>query len=175
MIYLFLTDGFELVEAMTPIDVLKRAKIDIKTVSISDTLQVNSSSNIKVIADLLFSQCHFSDIEGIILPGGAGFINLLKSKQLLTLIKDCYDKKLLVSAICASPSILDKVGIKEKMTVFPTMKDEISNYISENVVVSNNVITAHAMSSSLDFSLEIVNFLLSEEDKNKISQSVYKN
>lgn len=174
MVYLFLTDGFELVEAMAPVDILRRANIAVTTVSITGHLSIKSTSAVNVIADALYDDCDFSTAEAVILPGGAGYQNLLASKPLLKLVKEKYDSKKLVCAICAAPKVLDEAGIYIKSTIFPSMKDEISCYTDEKVVVIGNVITACAMGVSIDFALEIVKYLKGSSCSEEIAKSIVK-
>ena len=175
MVYLFLTNGFETVEALTVVDLLRRAKIDITTVSIEATKEVTSSLDIKVIADKLYDECDFSDLNTLVLPGGPGHMGLFNHIKLATLIKDSYNSNKLICAICAAPVILSKLGIDVESTIFPSMTNEIKYYIPENVCVRNNVITGNALGASIDFSLAIIEYM---KDKNLAdtiaSQIVYK-
>lgn len=108
MIYIFLAPGFEEIEAIVPRDVLKRANIDVNTVSIGEKI-VESTKELKVISDITINEVDMENIDGIILPGGMpGTSNLGKCEKLIDIIKICAEKKLLIAAICAAPSILGK-------------------------------------------------------------------
>lgn len=176
MVYLFLAKNHETVEALTVVDLLRRAEISITTVSISDELVVNSSLNIPVVCDKLFKDCDFSDVQALVLPGGAGVSNLLDFAPLTDLIKKEYDKKTLICAICAAPKILANIGINVKSTIYPTMTSEIANYCSDSVCCDGNVITGNALGASIDFSLEIIKYLKDIDTAKKVKEGiVYKN
>ncbi len=174
MVYLFLTDGFEMVEALTPIDILRRADIDVTSVSITKNIEVLSSSNVKVIADTLFERCDFDDLQTLILPGGPGVPSLIKHERLCELVKTSYDKHKLICAICAAPTLLTHVGIKVKTAVFPTLAEEVFDYYPAPICNDKNVLTANAMASSLDFALEVVKRIKGEEKASEIAKKVKK-
>lgn len=172
MIYLFLTNGFETIEALTAVDLLRRAKCDITTVSIEDTPRVVSSHNIPVIADRLILDCDFTDLEALILPGGPGHMGLFNCEVLANLIEDTHRKGKLVAAICAAPVILYKLGINVESTIFPSMKDEIEKYIDKNVCITDNIISANAAGSSIDFALAIITYLRGSDVSDAIANQI---
>ena len=112
MIYVFLADGFEETEAITPIDMLRRAKLDVKLVGVG-TSTPTSSHGIRVTADLTEAETKLaSSVQLIVLPGGMpGTLNLEKSPVVQSAIKYCVEKGIPVGAICAAPSILGKLGL----------------------------------------------------------------
>lgn len=172
MVYLFLAKDHETVEALTVVDLLRRAEIEITTVSISEDLEVNSSLKISVVADKLYKECDFSDATALILPGGAGVHNLMAFEPLKDLVKAEYDKKTLICAICAAPMILAKWGIEVKSTIYPTMTEEIKNYTDSNVCVDGNVITGNALGASIDFSLEIIKYIKNYDVAKKVADGI---
>ncbi|MFI3172736.1 MAG: DJ-1/PfpI family protein [Eubacteriales bacterium] len=174
MVYLFLVHNFELVEALATVDVLRRAKIDVTTVSITDEHEVQSSVNVTVQADKLFSECIFDDAEAVILPGGPGTFGILECQLLCDLVVQKYNEKVLVCAICAAPALLYKLGIKVDTTVFPSMKEEVAQYVGGKVVQDGHVITGEAMGASLDFGLAIISYLRSQELADQISTTIVK-
>ena len=110
-VYLFLAEGFETIEALTVVDILRRAGIPITTVSITDNKEVISAHKIKVEADEIFATCDFSDASMLVLPGGMpGTTNLEAHEGLSALIDEAYEKGIKLAAICAAPSILGKKG-----------------------------------------------------------------
>lgn len=158
--YLLLADGFELVEAMTPIDVFRRANIDIKTVSISSHDRVKSSNNVEVKADLKLRQSSLDDGDMLILPGGyPGYVNLCNSKEAGTILKSYFDAGKYIAAICAAPTVLavNDIGQGRKVTchscAIDTMKAGGYLYTDEDVVCDGNIITADGAGHSLAFSL----------------------
>ncbi len=173
MVYLFLAEGHESVEALTPVDLLRRANIEIKTVSITGSETVCGSSGVKIIADTLFENVDFSDATAIILPGGMpGTTNLLAHVPLCDLILNMYNNDKYVFAICAAPMILSKIGINEKMSIYPTFKDKVMNFSNDKLCVLDKVITANALGSAIDFSLEIIKKLQNDEVASKVANSI---
>ncbi len=172
MIYAFLVEGFEITEAVTPIDLMRRAEINVTTVSLEKSKLVKSSSGISCEADMMFEDCNFTNLEGIFLPGGPGTSNYLKHETMLEMLKQANDSKNLISAICAAPTILEKVGIKCEKTVYPTLKSEIENYANASVVKSGNVITGEGVGATIDFALEIIKYLKGEEKAKEVSKSI---
>ena len=121
MIYLFLADGFEEVEALTPVDYLRRCELEVKTVGVHGKM-VRGSHGITVIADCTMYDVELDQAQMIILPGGMpGTLNLEKSRMLQGLIDLCTERNIPIAAICAAPSILGHKGLLEgkKATCFP--------------------------------------------------------
>ncbi|MCI8805964.1 MAG: DJ-1/PfpI family protein, partial [Clostridiales bacterium] len=119
---LFLADGFEEIEALSVIDILRRGNADVVTMSINDKAEVIGKSNIKVIADKTFDKDFALKAEMIILPGGGvGTENLKNSEDIIDVIKYFSDNNKMISAICAAPSILGINGVLKgyKATCYP--------------------------------------------------------
>lgn len=116
MVYVFLADGFEIIEAMSPIDMLRRADVGVTTVGV-DSKVVTSSCSIPVTADITSAEFEFVDVEAVIIPGGGqGVINLEKSSFVQSVIDKAVQCGAIICAICAGPSILGHKGLlKEKM------------------------------------------------------------
>lgn len=174
---LFLVKDFEEMEAIIPIDILRRAGIIVDTVSITSENIVESSRNIKIFSDKIINEINFDDYEMIILPGGPGTKNYYNSNILLENInKFSEDKKL--AAICAAPTVFSKLGILNNIEAisYPSCEDEIVKggaiLKNENVVVYNNIITSKSAGTAIEFSLKIVEILLGKtkaiEVKNQI-------
>lgn len=177
MVYVFLANGFEIVEAMAPVDVLKRAGISTYTVSITDDKLVESSNGTKVYADMLIKDVDFSLGEMLVLPGGLpGADNLAACKVLVdNLINYNKDGKK-VAAICAAPYVLGVNGILKgkKATCYPGFEEKLleAEYTGEKVVVSENVITSCGMGASTEFGLELVKALAGEEVAKDIAKKI---
>ncbi len=174
---IFLAPGHEEVEMLTVVDMLRRAKISIDMVSITDTLEVTSSHNVTIKADKLFSEADFSEAEMLILPGGLpGTPNLLAYEPLTAKLKEFNEAGKLLAAVCAAPTILANLGILNghKATCYPDYADKLSGAIYEKkpVVRDGNIITSRGMGTCIDFASEIIAALDSEETaasiKNKI-------
>ena len=122
-VYVFLADGFEDVEALIPVDVLRRGGVDVTTVSISDFPLVTSAHGVNIEADIMFEQGDFSDADLIFLPGGMpGASNLFAHKGVCKIVVDQFAAGKKVAAICAAPGVvLGQLGILEgkKATCYP--------------------------------------------------------
>ncbi len=177
MVYVFLIHNFELVEALGTVDVLRRGKLEVKTVSLTDRKEVMSSSGVMVIADERMQDCNLNDlneVQAVILPGGPGTAGYLECHTLCNLVVEQYERGGLVAAICAAPGILSQIGIKVQSTIYPAMKDEIEQYVGGKVVKDGNVITGEAMGATLDFGLEILKYLVNESAAEAVALSIAK-
>jgi len=176
-VYIFLADGFEEIEGLTVVDMLRRADIDIEMVSISDRLDVVGGHQIIVKADMLFEDADFSDADMLVLPGGkVGTDNLTAHEGLDSLLKDFNAKGKLLAAICAAPSVLGKKGLLKgrKAICYPGFEDYLlgASITNEAVVSDGNIITSKGMGTAIDFSLEIIKRLKTGEDAEKIASSI---
>jgi len=155
-----LAEGFEEIEAVAVIDILRRANIKVDVVGIEDEI-VSGRNGVKVLCDKIIADVKPEDYDGIVLPGGnPGYKNLENNQQVINLIKALNNKGKLVAAICAAPTILEKVGVLEgrRATCYPSLKDRIKNYVDERVVVDKNIITSKGPGTAIEFALEIVRF-----------------
>jgi 4-methyl-5(b-hydroxyethyl)-thiazole monophosphate biosynthesis len=156
-----LAEGFEEIEAVAIIDVLRRANIKVDVVGVEDEI-VEGRNGIKILCDKIISDVKPEEYDGIILPGGnPGYKNLENNQQVINFIKYFNSKGKLIAAICAAPTILESIGILEgkKATCFPKMKDKIRNYVDEKVVVDGNIITSQGPGTAIEFALEIVKLI----------------
>ena len=159
--FVFLAEGFEEIEALTVVDVMRRAGMDVKTVSITDSRKVTGAHGIPVEADITFGQADFSGSEWLILPGGMpGATNLHNFSALGDLLKVHKGK---IAAICASPAVvLAPLGLLDgrEATCYPGFEAECKQHgaILRDVPVMTleNLITGNGPSSSLRFALAIV-------------------
>ncbi len=176
-VLVILADGFEEIEAITPIDVLKRAGLDVTIAGLSSTT-VGGSHGIKFQADLLLDQYRGLP-DAVILPGGLpGAKNLAESKAVIQLVKKMNDQKKIVGAICAAPAlVLAPNGILngKKATCYPGFEKNFSNQVSfslNRVIVDGNIITSRGPGSALEFSLELVEILVGKEKAESLSQGL---
>ena len=178
-VLIHLADGFEEIEAITTIDILRRANIDTKTVSIKDCLQVIGAHGIEVRADIGFARANYEDADMIILPGGQpGSNNLAKHEGLAEKIKEQHSKGKWLAAICAAPLVFGQMGLLEGVEAicYPSFESELKGAeISTNtVVVSGKFITAKSPGVTMDFAIEIVKQLIGEEAAAQIEQGLIK-
>ena len=177
MVYAFLADGFEEVEALMVVDILRRAGIETLTVSVSENYEVKSSHNIVVKADALIKDVDFDKAELIFLPGGIpGTPNLAVCKTLVANIKDFNNKGKRLAAICAAPSILGELGILEGKVVscYPGYEDSLkgATYKREKVITDGNITTARGLGAAIDMGLELVTILKSKEEADSIAEKI---
>ncbi len=178
MIYVLLAEGFEEVEALAPVDILRRADIDVKTAGIGGD-SVCGAHNIWIKADMKIEDIAMSTVEGIVLPGGMpGTLNLQNDATVNKLIKHCSDKGLLICAICAAPMILGEYGLLEGKTAtcYPGFEEYLKGAIlGENPVeVTDNFITGKGPGASFEFGKAIVNYIKGDGSGERIlSQMQY--
>lgn len=176
MIYLFLAEGFEEIEALTPVDVLRRAGLELKTVAVGDSKTVRGAHGIEVVADILESELENDVPEAIILPGGMpGTTNLEESATVIDTLMRAIINNSLVCAICAAPSILGIMGyLKNKnATCYPGFEQYLdgATLVNERVVRDGNIITAKGMGCAAEFALLIVESLCGKEKADEIALS----
>ena len=176
MVYLFLADGFEEIEALTPVDVLRRAGIAVTTVGVTGKT-VRGSHGIAVEADVAADEAKEADIEMIILPGGMpGAANLDASETVDRFIKAAVGQDAYLAAICAAPMILGKRGLLSgrDATCYPGFEKylEGAKHYEASVVVDGNFVTSDGMGSALDFALQLVALLRGDEASEKIADAI---
>ena len=168
MIYVFLADGFEEIEALCPVDILRRGGIEVKTVGVGAKTIVGAHG-IPVVCDLCDTEAQLDEnLEGIVLPGGMpGTINLENSSIVNKFIDYANENNLLMSAICAAPSILGHKGILKgkKATCYPSFEKDLigADFLAEPVVCDGNIITARAAGVALDFAFKLLEYLTGKE------------
>jgi protein deglycase len=177
MIYIFLADGFEEIEALTVVDILRRANAPVNTVGVPSK-EVTGTHNIKVITDIEESEALFTDLTAIILPGGMpGTKNLDNSKTVHKFIDYAVENNILIAAICAAPSILGKKGllVDKRVTCFPGFENTLFKAkISDDFICEdNNIITAKAAGVAAKFAFKIISRLYGDALSIKIRSSMY--
>ena len=175
---IFLAEGFEEVEALTVVDLLRRAEIAVDMVSITDKQMVTGSHKITVEADVMFADADFAGADILILPGGMpGTNNLLAheglKEKLLAFAKDASKK---VAAICAAPTVLGAHGILQgkNATCYPGHEDKLlgANIRKEPVVVDGDIITSRGLGTAIDFAAAIISAYCGEAKAEEILKAV---
>ena len=177
MVYLLLANGFETVEGLAVVDAFRRAKIDIKMISMNDDLSVSTSHGVNVKCDLIFKDVDFSNGEMLVLPGGlAGTETLKQNPSVKALLLDYNNQNKYIAAICAAPSVLASAGILsgKKATIFPKMDAYLldAKVSHKNVVIDKNIITSRGAYTAFDFAIELVGILKGQEAKEKIKEGI---
>lgn len=166
-VYAFLAEGFEEIEAITPIDVLRRAGAEVVTVSISNEANVVGAHGISIMADELISNIDTSDADLFFLPGGVpGTPNLAASEILAQKLKVANAEGKTISAICAAPSVLGGLGLLEgkEAICYPGWEDKLlgATISAKSVAVSENIITGKGVGAAMKFALTLVETLYSK-------------
>ncbi len=172
MIYMFLADGFEEVEAFTPLDLLRRAGADVKTIGIGDRT-ITGAHGITVLADAVDSDISDLSAEMIILPGGMpGTLGLAESSTVSSAIDTAIKNDSYIAAICAAPSVLGKYGVLEGKTAtcFPGFEDSLTGAkcSQSGVCRDGKIITGSGMGVALEFGLALVEALYGKEKADEL-------
>lgn len=177
MVYVFLADGFEEIEAIGIIDVLRRANLNVVAVGI-DSKSVCGSHGIEVMADVSADEITPDEnLEAVVLPGGMpGTVNLDKSEKVHEFIDYAFNTGKLCAAICAAPSVFGRSGIlkNREATCYPGFENELkgARLSDEYVVKSGNVITGRGPGVTTDFALEIAEYLVGKETSESIRKGM---
>ena len=176
-IWTFLAEGFEEVEALTVVDILKRAKFEVTMVSISEDLFVTSSHNVVVKADKKISELESELPDVIFLPGGMpGTLNLGEHEGLKDLILKAMEQDKIMAAVCAAPSVYGQMGLLKgrKATCYPGFEDKLlgAEYQAEQVVVDGKFVTSQGMGTCIPLGLKLVELLSSEETAVQVKNSI---
>lgn len=170
-----LAPGFEETEAVTIIDLLRRAQVKVTVLGL-ETREVKGSHNITIIADEVLS-AFAGPFDGIVLPGGMpGSRNLAASAGLLSLIRNTNKRKGLCAAICAAPTVFAKAGILKGViaTCFPGMEKELTGaaFVDQPVVRDSNIVTSRGAGTAIPFALELIAYLEGKKAAEKTAAAI---
>lgn len=176
-VVLFLAEGFEEIEALTTIDVLRRAEIPVTIASINSDKRVKGAHDVCIEADTVFGNVNFHDFDMIILPGGMpGAKNLNEHSALKKEIANFANSEKYVAAICAAPMILGGLNLLEgkKATCYPGFESELigSKITSEKVTVDKNIITGKGPGFAIDFALQIVETIAGKSVRDEVANGL---
>lgn len=174
-IFVFLTTGFEEIEALGTIDILRRAELDVKSVSLTADKLVTSSHGIPVVADLLFAEANFETAAMLVLPGGTPKYD--EHSEMKKVILDFANKGEKVAAICASPMVLGGLGLLEgkNATCYPSFEKYLkgANLQTEKaVVVDGNITTGRGPGLTIDFALKLVEIIAGKEKSDAVAKGL---
>jgi 4-methyl-5(b-hydroxyethyl)-thiazole monophosphate biosynthesis len=172
-----LADGFEEIEAVSIIDVLRRAEIEVVVISITGKIEVTGAHQLKIFADLLFDQVNYDEIYMIVLPGGMpGAANLDAHAGLRYVIQKFSSENKALSAICAAPLVFGNLGLLEgkQVVCYPGFEKYLkgAEVLSIPVVESGNIITGRGPGAALAFALKIVEKAVSIEKAELLAQQM---
>ena len=176
---LFIENGSEELELIAPLDVMRRANLEVDLISANNEDFITSSHNVKILADKKIDEVNnILDYDAIVIPGGMPGSTLLRdNKKIIEFYQTMYNSGKLVAAICAAPIVLSAAGITDdkEVTSYPGFDKEINckSYNSEKaVVVDKNVITAQGPAVAILFGYEIVNYLLQDNTADDIKKTM---
>lgn len=179
-VYVFLADGFEDVEALIPVDVLRRGGVEVVTVSTTDFPLVESAHGVNIEADLQFEQCDFADADLLMLPGGMpGAANLYAHEGVCKAVCNQAAAGKKVSAICAAPAVvLAQLGLLEgkKATCYPgfeqALKDAGATYTADLVTVDGNITTGEGPAAAFPYAYELLSQLMNKEVSDQVAEGM---
>lgn len=176
---LFIENGSEELEFIAPLDIMRRANLEVDLISANNEDFITSSHNVKIIADKKINEVNnILDYDAIVIPGGIPGSTLLRdNKKIIEFYQTMYNSGKLVAAICAAPIVLSAAGITDdkEVTSYPGFDKEINykNYNSDKaVVIDKNVITAQGPAVAILFGYEIVNYLLQDNTAEDVKQAM---
>ncbi|MBR3144369.1 MAG: DJ-1/PfpI family protein [Clostridia bacterium] len=176
MVYVFLAEGFEEIEAISPIDILRRGGVEVKTVGVKNSA-IKGAHNITFNTDIRETDIDYKELEAVVLPGGMpGTANLEKSKAVLSAIEYAKENGKLICAICAAPSVIGKMGLLKgkKAICYPGFEKYLKGaQISEQPVVTDgNIITAKGPGAASEFGFSILKAIKGESISSRIKKDM---
>ncbi len=177
MIYVHLAEGFEEVEALTAVDVLRRAELDVKTVSVTGSRKVTGTHGVPVEADILFEEADYDKCDMIVLPGGMpGSSNLEAHEGLAAHIKAFAKNGKKLAAICAAPMVFGTCGILDgkNATIYPGMESFLKGAkpTGEAATVDGNIITGQGPALAMEFALTLVENIKGKEAADAVAEDL---
>ena len=174
---LFLANGFEEIEALATVDILRRAQIPVETISLSEEKIVTGAHNIPVTADTTFNKADFAAVEVLALPGGMpGAKHLNEHEGLKNLLLEFNAQNKLIAAICAAPMVLGGLRLLEgrRATCYPGFEPELigAQVTGENVVVDGNITTGRGPGLVFDFALRMVEQIAGLATRREVQQGL---
>ena len=174
---IFLADGFEEIEALMVVDLLRRVEIRVDMVSITDSMVVTGSHGISVSADKLLKEIDFSDYELLVLPGGMpGTLRLGECELLCKEVMKAYDNGKKIAAICAAPTVFGKLGLLngKKACCYPEMEDGLvgANVSFDAVTVDGNITTSRGLGTAIEFALSLIAQLIDQKTADELAKKV---
>lgn len=173
----FLADGFEDIEALAPVDILRRGDVDVTIAGVTG-MQITSSHNVKIMADRDAKEIKAEDYDAVICPGGMpGAVNLRDNSTVINIVKSAYNQGKIVSAICAAPMVLERAGILtgKNFTMYPGMQNYAvsGNYKDDALVVKDgNIITGAGPAAAFKFALTLLESLQGKEKAVQVSEGM---
>lgn len=174
---MMVANGYEEVEMLTVVDLLRRAGMTCDIISVTGKKELTSSHKVTVIADLLFEDADFDSYDALVIPGGMpGTTNLGAHAGVCEQLKKAYADGKLIAAICAAPTVFGKLGLLEgkKAICYPGMEDQLTGarVTYEPAVRDGNIITSRGMGTAIDFGLEILAYYEGREAAVELAEKI---
>lgn len=175
-IMVLLAEGFEEVEFVTIVDVLRRAGMDVTVVGLKAG-PIDGSHGVKVMSDALVDNITADQFDSVVLPGGyPGFVNLGEDERVLELLREMNLSGKYITAICGAPAVLSKAGVIEgkKVTIHPGVKDQLvtGSYVDQRVVVDGRVVTSQGPGTAMEFSLKLVELFAGKAKMEEVKEDI---
>ncbi|MDI6810780.1 MAG: DJ-1/PfpI family protein [archaeon] len=173
---LFLATGFEEIEAISIVDTLRRAGVEV-TIAGLQAGAIEGAHGIKVVPDTTIGEIEIEKFDSVILPGGnPGYVNLGKDQRVLDAVKTAFEVGKIVAAICAAPSVLAKVGILKgkRATIYPGMETALTGakHINERVVMDGKLVTSQGPGTALEFAITLVELLVGKPKAQEVKSAL---
>ncbi|MDI6885824.1 MAG: DJ-1/PfpI family protein [archaeon] len=173
---LFLATGFEEIEAISIVDTLRRAGVEV-TIAGLQAGAIEGAHGIKVVPDTTIGEIEIEKFDSVILPGGnPGYVNLGKDQRVLDAVKTAFEVGKIVAAICAAPSVLAKVGILKgkRATIYPGMGTALTGakHINERVVMDGKLVTSQGPGTALEFAITLVELLVGKPKAQEVKSAL---
>ena len=176
-IAVFFANGYEEIEALTVVDLTRRAGIETWMVSVTEEKKVTGSHGIEVTMDKVLKEVDFEEVEMIVLPGGMpGTLNLEACKPLMEKVKEFDEKGKYISAICAAPTIFGHLGLLngKKACCYPGMEQDLekAEVVYDSTAVANHILTSRGMGTAIDFGLRIISVFHGNEAAEEMAKKI---
>lgn len=176
MVYVFFADGFEEVEGLTAVDLVRRAGVDLRMVSVTGEKKVCGSHGIAIDTDMLIEDID-GEAEMLVLPGGMpGTTHLMEHEALGMMLKKQYEAGKWIAAICAAPSVFAAYGFLKgrKATSYPgkVTEEDCASYVEDAVAIDGNVVTSRGVGTAIPFALALIEILKDKETADRIASSI---
>ena len=175
-VIILIADGFEEIEAVSVIDICRRASIDV-TIAAVENIVLRGAHDIKITADMMIEDANYADYDMVVLPGGLpNAFTLAENTKVQNFLKDMKRSKRLIGAICAAPYALHTAEVlNQNYTCYPSFEEKIGDEgytSSQSFVIDNDVITSRGPATAMEFALQIVKLLCNEDRYNQIKEAL---
>lgn len=177
MVYIFMADGCEEIEALTVVDLMRRAEIPISMVELGHEGKVKGAHGITIIPDMWMENVEIDKADMLVLPGGMpGTVNLENEEFLIHLIQMANDKRIPIGAICAAPRILGDMEllVMKQAACYPGVEERLkgAEVVTDPVVTDGHITTSRGLGTAIPFALRLIAVLKGQEEADRISKSI---